>query len=199
LLAVVGLGNPGREYAPTRHNVGFRVVDALAGEGRSFERRGPYFFHGSRIAGRRVVLAKPAIFMNRSGAAVAALLGDFNLAPADVLVVSDDANLPLGRLRVRPRGSDGGQKGLASIIRAIGSEEFSRLRLGIGPPPEGKDLADYVLEPFLEEEKGSVAAMIESAVLCARAWVSGGVVRAMEQFNRKDPLPDGETMEETTG
>ncbi|MFH1681709.1 MAG: aminoacyl-tRNA hydrolase, partial [Candidatus Eisenbacteria bacterium] len=196
LLAVVGLGNPGREYAGTRHNVGFRVVDALAGEDRPFEKKGRYLFRGSRIAGRKVVLVKPATFMNRSGAAVAALFRDFDLSLDRVLVVSDDANLPLGRLRVRPGGSDGGQKGLASIIREIGSEEFSRLRLGIGLPPEGTELADFVLEPFLGEEERVVGAMIESAVLCVRTWVTGGSAQAMERFNRRNPLLEGEAKEQ---
>jgi PTH1 family peptidyl-tRNA hydrolase len=188
VLAVVGLGNPGREYARTRHNIGFRVVDALAGEGKRFEKKGFYLLLGTRIAGRKVLLVKPVTYMNRSGDAVAALIREYGLEPSKVLVVADDANLPLGTLRVRKRGSDGGQKGLASIIRETGTEEFPRLRLGIGTPKDDRDLADFVLDPFDGEEIPVVGALIESALLCVRTWITGGVERAMERHNRRGSL-----------
>lgn len=190
MLAVVGLGNPGREYERTRHNVGFRVVDSLAGD-KKFEKRSIYLFVGSRIAGRKVVLAKPTTFMNRSGVAVRGLLADFGLETEAALVVSDDANLPVGRIRVRPGGSDGGQKGLASVIETLGTDRFPRLRLGIGAPAGGGDLSEFVLEPFGDGEKALVERMIEEAVLCVRAWATGGIERAMERFNRKGSASDG--------
>lgn len=182
--AVIGLGNPGREYEETRHNIGFQVVEALAGGRSDFEDRGSYIFRGGRIAGKRVLLAKPLTFMNRSGLAVADLLDDFSLDTDRLLVVSDDVNLPLGRIRIRTRGGDGGQKGLRSIIESLGSEDFQRLRLGIGTPVHADPLADFVLAPFGEEEKSAVEDMIARAVDSIRLRLSEGVERAMEQFNR---------------
>ncbi len=183
MLAVIGLGNPGREYSETRHNIGFRVVDALARDEIDFEDRGSYLFRGGRIAGRRVLLVKPLTFMNRSGLAVARLLGDFSLEPSRILVVSDDCNLPLGRIRMRMRGGDGGQKGLRSIIESLDSEEFQRLRLGIGTPDPVENLADFVLSSFDEDDQGAAEEMIASAIGSIRLWVSDGVERAMEKFN----------------
>jgi PTH1 family peptidyl-tRNA hydrolase len=199
LLAVVGLGNPCREYGETRHNVGFRVVDSLAGTDRRFEKKPTYLFVGTRIARRKVILVKPTTFMNRSGVALKALLADFGIEPGQVLLVSDDANLPIGRIRVRPGGSDGGQKGLASVIEAIGTDRIARLRLGIGAPSEGEDLADFVLRPFEEEEEARVRAMIDTAVLCVRTWVTEGVERAMERFNRRESVPRGAEESEAGG
>ncbi len=182
--AVVGLGNPGREYEETRHNIGFQVVDALAGGNPDFEDRGSYIFRGERIAGKRVLLVKPLTFMNRSGLAVARLLGDFSIDIDQILVVSDDVNLPLGRIRLRARGGDGGQKGLRSIIESLGSEDFERLRLGIGTPVHTDSLADFVLAPFCEDERSAVEEMIAQAVDSVRLRLSDGVERAMERFNR---------------
>lgn len=192
MLAVVGLGNPGGEYEGTRHNVGFRVVDTLAGERGPFEERSRYLCLGSRIAGRRALLVKPTTYMNRSGEAVADLLGDRGLRPADILVVSDDVNLPLGRIRIRRGGSDGGQKGLASVIAEIGTGEFARLRLGVGPIPEGTaDLADFVLDRFAANETEGADRMIEEAVSCVRLWAAAGVEGAMGRYNRKSSLDEG--------
>ena len=184
MLAVIGLGNPGDEYRGTRHNVGSRVVDALSWGKAEFEDRGPYLFRGSRIAGKRVLLVKPQTYMNRSGHAIARLFDDFPLDTGGLLVLSDDINLSVGRLRLRKSGGDGGQKGLGSIIEALGSEDFNRLRLGIGAPSEDESWADYVLRPFEADERDNVEEMIARAVDCVRAWVSGGPDRAMERFNR---------------
>lgn len=182
--AVIGLGNPGVEYEATRHNMGFQVVDSLAGGSADFENRGSYVFRGGRIGGRRVLLAKPLTFMNRSGLAVARLLDDFPFDIDRMLVVSDDANLPLGRIRLRARGGDGGQKGLRSIIECLGSEEFQRLRLGIGAPVHADHLADFVLAPFGEDEREAVEDMVARAVDSVRTWMSDGIEQAMERFNR---------------
>ncbi|MBN1827320.1 MAG: aminoacyl-tRNA hydrolase [Candidatus Eisenbacteria bacterium] len=191
MLAVIGLGNVGSEYEDTRHNVGFRVIEALAGEGTRLERRDTYRFIGGRIGGRRALLVEPTVFMNRSGIAVARLIGDFDLTPSDMLVVSDDVHLPLGRIRIRSGGGDGGQKGLASIIRSIGTEDFPRLRLGVGSPGGGVDLADYVLDSFDAGEREEAERMIDLAVLCVRTWVTEGVARARDRWNRTQPLSEG--------
>ena len=191
MLAVIGLGNVGSEYEDTRHNVGFRVIETLAGEGTRLERRSTYRFVGARIGGRRALLAQPTTYMNRSGDAVSRLAGDFGLKPEEMLVVSDDVNLPLGRMRIRRRGGDGGQKGLASIIQTIGTEEFARLRLGVGAPEDDVDLADYVLSPFDEEEREDAERMIGRAVLCVKSWARHGIARAMDRWNRSEPLSGG--------
>jgi len=191
LLAVVGLGNPGEEYTETRHNVGFRVIDHLAGEKGRFEERGTFLFVGSRLGGRRTLLVKPSTYMNRSGRAVADLLDTFSVGREEILVLSDDVNLPLGTVRIRARGGDGGQKGLVSIVREIGTEEFARVRLGIGPAAEEIELADFVLHPFRDDEKEPVERMVEAAASCVRTWVADGVESAMRRFNQKNPPADG--------
>lgn len=196
MLAVIGLGNRGGEYEGTRHNVGFRVVETLAGEGVPFEERGTYLLLGKKIRGRRALLVKPTTFVNRSGRAVSDFLGEHGLRPAEILVVSDDVNLPLGRIRIRAKGSDGGQKGLASIIGEVGTDDFARLRLGIGPAPEGMDLADFVLGRFGDDETETADRMIVEAVSCVHEWATAGLESAMRRFNRKTPLPEGGNGEE---
>lgn len=191
MLAVVGLGNPGGEYEKTRHNVGYRLVDELAGGKGVFERKGTYLFLGTKIIGRRVLLVKPVTYMNLSGEAMNDLLGHSGMKPSETLVVSDDVNLPIGRIRMRARGGDGGQKGLASIIDELGRDDFPRLRLGIGPRPEGRDLSDFVLDPFGADEEPVVDGMMNEAARAVREWVRSGILRAMERYNR-GTSPDGE-------
>jgi len=192
----MGLGNPGAEYAATRHNVGYRVVDTIAGEGARFERRPRFLFLGTRVGGRRVLLVKPTTYMNLSGEAAVAVIREFPVELANILVVSDDVYLPLGRMRIRERGGDGGQKGLGSIIEETGTEAFPRLRLGVGPPDESLDLADFVLQEIPDADRETVANMITDAVGCVRLWVTQGVRRAMGKFNCKDPLKEGGQGEE---
>jgi PTH1 family peptidyl-tRNA hydrolase len=202
---IVGLGNPGREYAGTRHNVGFAVLDELA------ERFGCSFRNKLRFAAKltewncmagRVVLAKPRTYMNRSGAAVAALLRKFGLGPADMLVVADDADLPIGQIRLRSSGGSGGHNGLRSIIEALGgNEEFARLRIGIGRPGDGigpaGDITNHVLGRFAMDEKKSIGPALARAADAVVACVECGVPAAMNQFNRKEAPPaDGVTGDE---
>lgn len=191
---IVGLGNPGRKFRGTRHNVGFEVVDELARRaGVAFEaapaealmaRAGP--------GGPAVMLAKPLTLMNLSGVAVAELIRYFRIAAADVLVVADDANLPLGRLRARAQGSDGGHRGLRSIIERLGTEEFARLRVGVGRGDPRRDLADHVLARFDPDERESVEAAVLRAADAAEAFVTEGIAAMMNQFNRPDGPPAGE-------
>lgn len=188
---VVGLGNPGAGYARHRHNVGFQVLDALArGHRLSFSREKLARAHTAqgRIAGRRVILAKPQTFMNRSGQAVGRLARWHKIPPQRILVVYDELDLPLGRLRLRPEGGAGGHKGMRSIIEVLGSQAFPRLRVGIDRPPGQMDPADYVLQPFSPEDREIVALVIDQAAAAIEAWLEEGIVAAMDRFNR--PLMD---------
>ena len=187
LALVVGLGNPGSEYAQHRHNVGFQVLDALAqAHGLSFSREKLARAHTAqgRIGGRSVLLAKPQTFVNRSGQAVARLARWFKIPPQQMLVVYDELDLPLGRLRLRADGSSGGHNGMRSIIQALGSQDFPRLRFGIGRPPGQMDPADFVLHPFSKEEKEVVAVVLDQAVAAVETWLQEGITVAMDRFNR---------------
>lgn len=187
-LVVFGLGNPGPRYEGTRHNLGFRVVDRLAfsqGGGRWRGERS-YDTLGLDVEGTRVDLVRPRTYMNLSGTAVGDWAGERGIDPAEMLVVVDDTAIPLGRLRLRRWGSDGGHNGLKSVIAALGTAGFARLRLGVGPVPAGVDPAAFVLSSFAPEEKDAVSAMVERAVLCVEAIVRQGIERAMGEFNAPD-------------
>ena len=185
IRAVVGLGNPGPRYQRTRHNIGFEVVAALLGDRPFADRR----FDGGMLAeteigGRRVSLLRPTGYMNRSGGPVRRFLLADGLSPEAVLVVCDDYALPLGAIRTRRKGSDGGHNGLASVVRALGTAAVPRMRLGIGAPPDGMDPADFVLSPFIGEEAESVEDLLERAVAAIETAVGDGLDAAMNRFNR---------------
>lgn len=184
---VVGLGNPGSKYRGTRHNVGFAVLDELARRsGVEFE-SAPADALIAKIRGSDpVLLAKPLTFMNLSGGAVGGLLRYFKVEPADLLVVVDEAQLPLGKLRARARGSAGGHNGLKSVIAHIG-EEFSRLRLGVGRGDARRDLADHVLSKFDPDEMPEVERMTTRAADASELFVTGGIAAVMNQYNGGDP------------
>ena len=183
---VVGLGNPGGRYRGTRHNVGFEVVDALVA--RHGLRLQPWKTLAETAEWRRpegrVWFVKPTTFMNLSGEAVVALMGFYKVELADVLVVCDDVNLPVGRLRARPEGSDGGNNGLASVISALGTDGFSRIRIGVGRGDPRRDLADHVLSRFPLEELPVITASLERAVEAVGVWIDEGIARVMNKFNR---------------
>lgn len=185
LAAVVGLGNPGARYAATRHNVGFMVVDELAARFR-IPRFEPRFFSlvAFRPGSRPLWLVKPQTFMNLSGQAVAALCRQEDISPSQVLVVVDDVDLPLGQLRLRPRGGPGTHNGLRSVVEAIG-EGFPRLRLGVRGAKSWQDLAAYVLEPFDPEEQPLVELMVRRAADCVEVALHEGVGRAATRFNAR--------------
>jgi PTH1 family peptidyl-tRNA hydrolase len=187
---IVGLGNPGPEYADHRHNVGFQIADLLAQRhGLEFDK----FQKRARVAiGRlqmpdtvssRVLLAKPMTYMNASGEAVAPLAAFYKIAPTDILVVFDDLDLPVGRIRLRPGGSSGGHRGMESIIMHLGSVEFPRLRVGIGRPPGRMDPAAYVLKPFSSAQEAEMAFVRPRAVDAIEAWLAFGIEAAMNQYN----------------
>jgi peptidyl-tRNA hydrolase, PTH1 family len=199
---VVGLGNPGREYDGTRHNVGFAVLDRLAKKldcsFRSKSRFSTEVAETRAIDGGKVLLAKPRTYMNRSGSAVSALLGWLKLEPELLLVVVDDADLPLGQIRLRGSGGSGGHNGLRSIIEALGGhEEFARLRVGIGrAAPVGTDITGHVLGKFAPSEREVAEQAVVDAVEAIECCLRDGLTEAMNQFNRKSPRRNAEEREQ---
>lgn len=185
---IVGLGNPGTAYAAHRHNIGFRVVDALArAYGLRFVRQKHAQAHVAEgsICDSAIVLAKPQKYMNRSGKAVRRLVRKYGLPPDQILVVYDDLDLPLGRIRLRQVGGAGGHKGMLSIIEQLGTRDFPRLRVGIGRPPGRMDPADYVLEPFDEEDAFAVSDAVDIATSAIEVWIREGIIVAMDRYNRR--------------
>lgn len=183
---VVGLGNPGSEYAGTRHNVGFEVLDLLAARrGLSWQPEGPGLCALDQEA--RCALLKPLTYMNRSGIAVRHLARARPLdGPASIFVVTDDFHLPLGALRVRSNGSPGGHNGLASVEEALGSQEYPRLRIGVGEP--GKDAVEHVLSAFSVAERRVLEETFETAAWCAEDWVRGSSLEELQaRYNRRTP------------
>ena len=184
---VAGLGNPGSEYADHRHNIGFQVVEALARfHGLTFARQKEIKAHVAegRIAGRAVFLAKPQTYMNLSGRSVGRLQRMYEIPPEQILIVYDDLDLPLGRLRMRPEGGSGGHKGMRSIIDVLGTQAFPRLRVGVDRPPGRMDPAEYVLRPFDKEQQELVDEILERSVAAIECWLVEGIVAAMDKFNR---------------
>lgn len=187
---VVGLGNPGPEYAASRHNIGFQVLELFAARHGlpfdKFQKRARLSIGPVRLASGwsgRVLLAKPMTYMNLSGEAVGALAAFYKIAPAEILVVHDDLDLPAGRLRLRPGGGAGGQKGIKSTIQHLGTEAFPRLRVGIGRPPGQMDPADYVLQAFSAAQEAEMVFVRAAAADAIEAWLAQGIEAAMNQFN----------------
>ena len=185
MKAVFGLGNPGTGYEKTRHNIGRMVVASWAGKagikiaGRRFEARTGV----GEIDGRQVITALPQTYMNLSGRSVARVASYYRLDPVDIVVVYDDMDLEVGRIRIRPRGSDGGHRGIRSIIEELGSPEFTRLRIGIGRPPEDDDTVDFVLTRFSKEEREVIEGTIQRAHTALETILTNGVEFAMNEFN----------------
>lgn len=196
IRVVLGLGNPGEKYVDTRHNVGFRVLDEMA------RRRGTDLDTDrcrSKVAeveipdGGVALLAAPQTFMNRSGYAARCLTELHGIAPEQVLVVYDEVHLPLGTLRLRPKGSPGGHRGMESVLESLGTGGVPRLRVGVGGedgPPAGEDLVSFVLDRFATAEMPSVERLVRRAADACEAWLVGGAEPAMQKFN--GPLPDAE-------
>jgi PTH1 family peptidyl-tRNA hydrolase len=187
---VVGLGNPGTKYQGTRHNVGFEVIDRLArgGSGAAFSARFDGLLAETEIAFHRVLLLKPQTFMNLSGRCVRQVLQFYKIDLADMLVVCDDLALPLGKLRIRGGGSDGGQKGLRDIAAQLGTDAFPRLRIGIGD--RGPiDAADFVLTRFRPAERPIIEDALIVATQAVAVWVDKGLAEAMNRFNGPVPTP----------
>ena len=193
---IVGLGNPGPEYRDTRHNVGFKVADALAGrDGLSFAlapSQVPETFVAKRFGATPVLLAKPLTFMNRSGDAVAALAHYYDISADDLLVVVDDIDLPFGRLRARPHGSAGTHNGLRSIVDRLGTTKFPRLRLGVGRGDTRRGLADHVLAKFERTEMDALDEFITRAADAAEMFAVAGIGTVMNVYNPGPTTPDAD-------
>ena len=185
---IVGLGNPGGEYEWTRHNMGFLTVVRLAEElGLRLRRSSSYkgLFGEGRFEGEDIAVLLPHAFMNNSGIVVKQVCVSKKIDPANLLVICDDFSLAFGQIRLREQGSDGGHNGLASIIEHLGTKEFSRLRLGIGPVPPHKSTVDFVLEDFRLDEKKKLPEFLTAAVGCCRAWLSESLSTVMSRYNQK--------------
>lgn len=187
LKLIVGLGNPGLIYIGSRHNIGFLVLKSLTRSLKiNFKRdnSASCLVARDKLVQQDVVFALPQTYMNLSGIAVAALLKKFKVDLKDLLVVCDDLDLELGQIKIRPQGSSGGQRGLQSIIERLGTQDFCRLRVGIGRPKSSQDAAKYVLSRFMRKESITVKQAEEDAVNCCRSWLEKGVVQTMNNFNK---------------
>jgi peptidyl-tRNA hydrolase, PTH1 family len=191
---IVGLGNPGREYRDTRHNVGFMVVDELVRRHQltlsMAPSQVPETFIAKKFGPEPLLVAKPLTYMNRSGDSVAALSRYFDVVPADLLVVVDEVALPFGRLRARGRGSAGGHNGLKSVIERLGTQDFPRLRLGIGRGDARRDLADYVTSKFEAAERAELETFITRAADAAEMFAVDGIQTVMNTYNPESTGPE---------
>lgn len=182
---IAGLGNPGRDYRDTRHNVGFMTIDRIGEDfGIRLTKMQSRAITGSEIVdGKKVLLAKPQTFMNLSGEAVAALVRFYKIPLDHLLVIHDDLDLPFGTMRMRPGGGAGGQKGLASIINRLGTENFPRLRIGIGRPGGQMSASDYVLQDFSNMERKELAGILDAGLEAVRLFITSGMDSAMNKYN----------------
>lgn len=184
---IVGLGNPGKEYEASRHNVGFLVVSRLARtHGIALqERKYKSRWGQGQIEGQAVILAKPRTYMNLSGEAVKLLLASFSLTSNQLIVIHDDLDLPFGRIKIKEKGGNGGHRGIQSIIHAVGSGDFRRVKVGIGRPPGKMDAADYVLQPFDLAEKQLLEEVVTTAQTAVELLLKSGLQTAMNFYNRR--------------
>ncbi len=189
---VAGLGNPGDRYTRTRHNLGFRGVEEFVRRRRGRWGKPAKGMVSARVdvAGRDVLVIEPLTYMNLSGDVVAPLMAKESLPLHRLLVVCDDFAIPLGSVRLRKNGSDGGHNGLGSMIERLNSIDFPRLRLGVGPVPPRVDPADFVLAEFLPEEEGTVDDVLTTAAECIEAWIMDGVDKTMSRFNARKDAPE---------
>jgi PTH1 family peptidyl-tRNA hydrolase len=198
LKVIVGLGNPGREYAATRHNVGWWLIDHLADVWHfdGWKKDGESHVANGTVGGVKVRLVKPQTFMNLSGQALRNFVRRPFWSPAkDLLIVVDEVQLPVGWIRIRPRGSAGGHNGLKSVEHALGTQEYGRLRIGVGPSEERKgiykDRADFVLSPFARDEREDILALMPQLTSTTETWLRDGIEKAMNLHNRAPETDQG--------
>lgn len=182
---IIGLGNPGREYRDSRHNVGFMVIDRLAVRlaARGMRLQSKAIVTSAGLDERKIILAKPQTYMNLSGQSVQGLLHFYRIPTENLIVAHDDLDLPFGTIRIRPGGGPGGQRGMASTIELLGTKDFPRLRIGIGRPPGRMNPSDYVLQSFSKEEQKLLSEILERAADAALTFVTDGLNTAMNRFN----------------
>ncbi len=185
MKVLVGLGNPGKKYEGTRHNVGWQVLGEMAIRHGAARPKVKFEAEIAEVVvgGQKLALVAPQTYMNASGRSVRQLVDFYQIVPADVLVVCDDINLPLAKLRMRRSGSSGGQKGLENVISHLGTQDVPRLRIGVGQPPDGRDSADYVLDRFSKAEMKEIEDAVKAAANAIETWISEGIGKAMNQFN----------------
>jgi len=185
IYLVVGLGNPGREYRNTRHNMGFLALDHLAAHWSitTLKVQGKAIISTGQYAGNKVILAKPQTYMNLSGQAVSALMNFYKVPLEHLLVIHDDVDIPFGTIRIRPGGGFGGQKGVGSIIEKLGTQEFARMRLGVGRPPGQMDTANYVLQSFSKEDEEFLQSVFAKSDEAVETFITEGLNTAMNRFN----------------
>jgi PTH1 family peptidyl-tRNA hydrolase len=183
---IVGLGNPGARYEKTRHNVGWMALDALAKKhGVEINKSGFQGLYGEwRRAAEKIILLKPSTYMNLSGKAVGPAASFYKIPPSEILVVYDDLDLPPGKLRIREKGSAGGHNGMKSLIETLGTQEFPRVRIGIGRPAPGWQVVDWVLAPFGADDLPLITAAVDEAVKAMETWLDEGTLAAMNKHNR---------------
>ncbi len=184
---ITGLGNPGKEYAANRHNIGFMAVDAFVKQHRllNMKVQAKAIVYSGMLEGHKVILAKPQTFMNLSGQSVQALVNFYKLPLENIIIVHDDLDLPFGMLRIRPEGGAGGQNGIRSIIEKLGTNIFPRMRMGIDRPPGRMDAAAFVLQDFNKEQAEALPTLLEKAVDGLNTWLMAGITEAMNKFNNK--------------
>lgn len=182
---IIGLGNPGKKYELTKHNIGFLLIDQIADKynADNFKERYNSLAAEVNINGEKVILIKPQTYMNLSGKGVAPFLNFYKLTAADIIVIYDDLDLAVGKIRLRPKGGAGGHNGIKSLIQALGTEEFQRLKVGIGRPPQGWQTADYVLSKFTDEEWPLITEAIKEGVAAVEKTLEQGIEVAMNSFN----------------
>ena len=185
---IAGLGNPGKQYATSRHNIGFLVINRLAKangielKGRKFKSR----LGKGEVEGQSVILAKPQTFMNLSGEAVSAIAQYYKIIPQDIIIVHDDLDIPFGSLKIKTKGGSGGHHGLDSIIALLHDDQFLRVRIGIGKPPDERDEADFVLSPFNDLESAQLETVIDQANNCLGMLITHDPEFAMNKFHRRE-------------
>ncbi|WP_449538331.1 aminoacyl-tRNA hydrolase [Ferdinandcohnia sp. Marseille-Q9671] len=184
---IVGLGNPGRQYEDTRHNVGFKVIDELSIRLQISLDKAKFngVFGQGLVRGEKVLLLKPLTYMNLSGESIRPIMDYYDIVVDDILVVYDELDLPVGRIRLREKGSAGGHNGMKSIIQHIGTQEFKRIRIGIDRPKNGMKITDYVLGRFQEEESLGIKEAIQRSADAAEQWVTTPFLQVMNEFNSK--------------
>lgn len=188
MYLIAGLGNPTREYEKTRHNVGFEAIDILADKAGTTvtEKKHKALYGKGYIGGQKVVLAKPQTYMNLSGESIREIADFYKIEPENIIILCDDINLSEGQLRIRLKGSAGGHNGLKNIISHLGTQEFPRIRIGVGEKPRGMDLADYVLGRFPKEQQAVMEEAYRDAAEAACMMIEDGADAAMNHYNRKN-------------